>query len=151
MRCHAPPTVKRDCRSRLFLSQVLEQCDTESEFALQSGWRAPPRRDNQASGAAEVAGGRRRLLFRGWDDCLYRELSPASRLLLRERVPALSLQIISTRREKIQVARFKALGRHCASYWNLSSQPETLKTYNEMLVPLGILGHESSGEKDSAQ
>ena len=49
-----------------------------------------------------------------------------------------------------QVARFKALGRQRATYWNLSSQPETCKHLQRKCRRLGILGNKSSAEKQGA-
>jgi len=140
VRCFAPPSLSGDCRPRLLLPSVPERCNTESTrtgprrcgsrigFSWKLHSRAPRGRDKNRLAPAEFAFGRRRLLLGGWDDCVYCELSPPSRLLLRKRVSPLSLQRLNDSRADNQVARFKALGRHCATYWSLPLQPETCKT-----------------------
>ncbi len=139
VRCLAPPSLSGDCRPRLSLSSVPQRCNTNSTpaglprrrprtgFSWKPRGRASSACDRSRLESAKFAFGRRRLLFGGWDDRVYRELSPPSRLLLRKRVPPLSVQRLNSRGGPNQVARFKALGRHCATCWNLPSQPETCK------------------------
>src|ERR1700730_3487883 len=85
-----------------------ERCNTSSTPSGLSHWgtltgfilgqrgRASSGRYKNRLGPAEFAFGRRRLLFGGWDDRIHCELSPPPRLLLRKRLPPLSVQRLTT-------------------------------------------------------
>ena len=91
VRCLTSPSLSFNCRSRLFLPSVLERCNTSGNPSGTSWGRYKDRH-----GPAEFAFGRRRLLFGGWNDRIYCELSPPPRLLLRKCMPPLSVQGITT-------------------------------------------------------
>ena len=101
-----PSSLNSDRRPRLFLPSMPERCDstpakllrweTLTGFILRQRRRTSCDRYKTRLGLTEFAFGRRRLLFRAWNDRVYSALSPPPRLLLRKRLPPLSVQRLTT-------------------------------------------------------
>ena len=158
VRCLAPPSLSVDCRSRLFLSSVPERCNTNStpaglrRWELRTGlnWRCCDRAssggDRNRPGPARFAFGRRRLLFGRRNDRVHGKLSPPSRVLLRKPLPSLSVpRLINGKQFRLQGS--KLLGAIALLTGTCPRNLKLLNTRKENVVVLGILGNESSSEK----